>query len=69
MTTATLATLNENDNAAELGGIRLGNDGQGNELWQFGDKVANRWYDGEAAAPVWSDDVTGWNYEAADALA
>ena len=68
MSNATLATLNENDNAAELGGIRLGNDGQGNELWQFGDKLANRWSDENGESVSWSDDIEGWNYESTDAL-
>ena len=64
-TIATLSTLNANDNAAELGGILLGDDGVC-QLWLFGDKVADRRYSffGQPERRAeWSDDVAGWNYD------
>lgn len=67
-TSATLATLNETDNAKSLGGMWLSQDGQGNQLWLFGDKVANR-FKNEDGEILWSGNVTGWNYEPSDALA
>ena len=65
---ATLAALNSNDNASEIGGRMLSNDGQGNSLWLFGDKVANRFCEIEGYEAFWSDDVDGWNYTTEDAL-
>lgn len=65
--TATLATLNANDNATEVGGQMLSVDGQGNSLWLFGDKVANR-FETEDGEIFWTGDVEGWNYSAEDAI-
>ena len=65
----TLAKLNENDDPKSFGGERLGDDGQGNELWLFRsvDKVANRFEDEEGGV-WWDDDIEGWNYTAECAL-
>jgi hypothetical protein len=63
----TLASLNSADNAAEVGGKLLGNDGQGNQLWLFGEKVANRHEDDDGNVD-WSDDIAGWNYGPGAAL-
>jgi len=64
---ANLTALNHTDNPRALGGTMLGSDGQGNQLWQFGDKVANR-HVSESSDLLWSDDVEGWGYTEADAL-
>lgn len=69
MSSVTLTSLNANDNVTEVGGIMLGNDGQGNQLWQFGEKVANRYQDSESGAIWWSDEIEGWNYSSDDAIA
>jgi len=61
-TLATLAALNAGADPKSLGGERLGDDGQ-NELWLFGQKVANKYTSDETGEPEWSDDVAGWNYD------
>ena len=66
MNDATISSLNANDNAAELGGILLGDDGQGNQLWEFGGKVANRYQHPDGGEFVWDTDLEGWNYSEAD---
>ena len=69
--TASLATLNQTNDPAALGGQRLGADGQNpqNELWLFGERVANRAICDDGTV-FWSDDVSGWNYNPeTDALA
>ena len=65
--TATIAALNANDNPADFAGQILSNDGQGNSLWLFGDKVANR-FQSEDGEIFWSGDVEGWNYATEDAI-
>ena len=65
MSKPTLSSLNTNDNAAEMGGILLAADGQGNQLWAFGDKVANRYQHPDGGEFVWDDDLEGWNYSEA----
>ena len=67
-TTPILYILNLTDNAKALGGDLLGTDGNGNQLWSFGDKVANRWTDEEGNL-LWSGSVAGWGYTAEDAIA
>ena len=68
--TASLAILNQTNDPAAVGGTRLDDDGQvpQNELWLFGDHVANRKIS-EDGSVEWSDDVAGWNYPETDALA
>jgi hypothetical protein len=68
MTTPTLAVLNKNDNPAEFGMEKLGDDGQ-NQLWlhRATDKVANRFTDGGENV-FWTDEIEGWNYSAEDAI-
>lgn len=65
---ATLEALNANDNATAFGGQMLSNDGQGNSLWLFGGKVANR-FETEDGEIFWTADVECWNYTAEDAIA
>jgi hypothetical protein len=70
--TPTISSLNNGANPLNFG-LMLGSDGQGNQLWLFRDGsgddndsglVANRHCDDEGAV-LWSDDVTGWNYDPA----
>ena len=61
--TPTISSLNANDNAREIGGSLLSDDGC-NQLWLFGDKVANR-FENDDGEIFWSDDVTGWNHDPA----
>ena len=65
--TVTLSTLNSNDNPTKFAGQMISNDGQGNSLWLFGDKVANR-LETEDGEIFWSADVKGWNYTTEDAI-
>jgi hypothetical protein len=62
--TPTLDRLNETDDPNEFDGDMLGDDGK-NQLWQFGEKVANREYVTDEVSGVetitWSADVAGWN--------
>jgi hypothetical protein len=59
-TTATLELLNENDSPLSYHGTLLSDDGQ-NQLWLFGNQVANRYQDDEMVC--WSNDVSGWGYD------
>ena len=65
---ATLEILNANDNPTAVGGVMLGIDGLGNQLWKLGEKVANRWHDSKSYAVRWSDEIEGWGYASEDAL-
>lgn len=64
---ANLTALNHTDNPRALGGEMLGNDSHGNQLWAFGGLVANRHVAGNGDL-LWSGDVEGWNYSAADVV-
>jgi hypothetical protein len=70
-TNATLERLNQTDEPETYGGELLGDDGC-NQLWNFDGKFANRFYDDEIddemPAPIWDDDIEGWNIPAEDAL-
>ena len=61
-----LDNLNTTDTPDAFGGSLLADDGQGNQLWLFGDKIANRYAD--EYGTWWSGDVEGWGYVNADAL-
>lgn len=61
-TIPTLKALNANDNPRDFGGSMLSDDGH-NQLWLFGDKVANRYIAFGTEEIIWSDDVSGWNYD------
>jgi len=61
MQQSTLQILNETDAPWTLGGKFLGDDGQGNQLWLFRTRVANR-YRAEDGAVLWSGDVQNWGY-------
>ena len=69
MKSPTLQLLNANDNPAEFGMEKLGDDGEGNQLWlhRATDKVANRFTDGDGNV-FWTDEIEGWNYSAEDAI-
>lgn len=69
MKTPTLQLLNANDNPIEFGMEKLGEDGQGNQLWlhRATSKIANR-FDDEGGV-FWTNEIEGWNYELSDALA
>jgi hypothetical protein len=65
-TLVTLAVLNAGADPKSFGGSRLGDDGQ-NELWLFGEKVANRFCANDPNTDsgfdvYWDNDVAGWNY-------
>lgn len=63
--TATLSVLNVYDNPRYFGGKMLGTDPY-NQLWLFGDRVANRFQLEDCIE--WSDDVDGWGYSKSDAI-
>ena len=60
--TVTLAALNAGADPKSFGGERLADDGQ-NELWLFGQKIANKYTSDETGESEWSTDVAGWNYD------
>lgn len=62
-----LLDLNHGDNPTDFGGKCLSLDGQGNELWLFGDRVANR-HEDEDGDVYWSDNVQGWGYDRAQSI-
>lgn len=64
----TLRELNASNNPVELGGRNLGKDAYGNELWLFGEKVANRFVDTATGECSWDADVAGWGYTAEDSI-
>lgn len=65
---ANLEDLNRFDNPEAFSGNVLSTDGQGNSLWIFGDKVANRFCEIEGCEAFWSDEIEGWGYSEEDAL-
>ena len=72
MSNATISELNASDNPTEFNGFLRSDDGQGTQLWQFGDKFATRHQapddrDGDDTSIIyWSDDIEGWGYDDAD---
>lgn len=61
MPNVTLAALNAGASPDSFGGLLLGADTHANELWQFGNLVANYNYSA-TEGHQWSADVAGWGY-------
>lgn len=66
-----LDQLNVSDNPKNYGGVLLSDDGQGNQLWSFGNHgMANRveFIQDGIDMSVWNDAIEGWNYKRSMAL-
>jgi hypothetical protein len=55
-----LAQLNQTDDTT--GGAMISDDGQGNQLWDFSGKFANRFEHADNDRVYWDGDLTGWGY-------